>query len=207
MYTFFLKHFLRDPGSVGAIVPLSQAAVQELLKEMSERKGNQNWNILDAGAGIGNISEQIQKRMKDEDRLDLVEIDEECCELLRKKFLGDERIRIACMSILDWTPEYHYDFIVSTLPFQNFDAEMVSKILDHYMEISNEDALCSYIEYMGIGRVKELFAKEPAKSDIEKRRDLMSEFHKEHLLEQNSVYQNMLPSYVYHLQLHHHLKT
>lgn len=205
MYTFFLKHFLRNPSNVGAVVPLSHAAIDELLRDMEERADDRPWNILDAGAGVGNISEKIQRRMRPNDRLDLVEIDNECCEFLDRKFHDDKRVHIQCISIIDWNPKYQYDFIVSTLPFQNFDADFVQKIFDHYLVISSEGAMCSYIEYKGIGRLKKLFTKE--KEALEKRLDCIEEFHKDHLVEKNSVYQNFLPSNVYHLQLHQHTKT
>jgi phospholipid N-methyltransferase len=202
MYKFFFKHFMKDPANVGAFVPIMGVAIEEMIKEMRTRTGTRPWNILDAGAGPGNISEKILAKMRPDDHLDLVELDPECCDFLRDKFSDDKRVRVICASVLDWKPDYRYDFIVSTLPFNNFSSKMVRQVLDHYLEISNEDALCSYVEYMGLGKVKEMFAKAPLKLDMEKRRKFLTRFHEGHLLEQSRIYQNFLPCYVYHLQLH-----
>lgn len=201
-YKFFFKHFLRDPKNVGALVPLSQSVAEQLSKHLGLRSDDTPWRILEVGAGTGSITQTLVAQMKKQDRLDIVEIDTDCCSLLESKFRGDKRVSVHCQSILDWKPPYNYDFIVSTLPLNSFPPEMVNKIFEHYMNISTNDAICTYVEYIGIERLSLVFANKEKREIIESRRKLLKNFLRNHLLERNKVYTNFLPCYVYHVKLH-----
>lgn len=202
MYNFFFRHFLRDPKNVGAIVPLSHHVADKLVKHLSTRPDKKPWRILEVGAGTGSITKVIAAGMRKDDRLDIVEIDNDCCMLLNNKYENSNNISIHCMSILDWNPSCRYDFIVSTLPMNSFTPEFVEKILKHYQEISNKNAICTYVEYIGLERLSLVFAKKEKRKNILSRRKFLKNFHKTHLLERNQVLTNFLPCYVYHIKLH-----
>lgn len=202
MYKFFFQHFLRDPKNVGAIVPLSQSVAEQLVKHLSERSDKKPWKILEVGAGTGSITQTIIANMKTQDRLDIVEIDRDCCSLLEKKFGKTKSVSVSCLSILDWAPSYHYDFIVSTLPMNSFSPEFVEKVLSHYQKIANKNAICTYVEYIGLEKLSLVFANKEKRETISSRRKLLKNFHKKHLLEKSKVFTNFLPCYVYHIKLH-----
>jgi phosphatidylethanolamine/phosphatidyl-N-methylethanolamine N-methyltransferase len=198
----FLKHFLRNPKKVGAIVPLSKSVIKELLKHFYQRNRGNAWNILEVGAGTGNITQEILSQMDMDDSLDVVEIDQDCCRILDNRFSRDKRAKIHCLSVIDWTPQKRYDVIISTLPMNSFSPDFVKKIFSHYQQISQESALCSYVEYMGLNTLDWLFAGSAKKHVIEQRRQVIEHFQKKHLIEKSKVFTNFLPCYVYHLHLH-----
>jgi phospholipid N-methyltransferase len=202
MYRLFFQHFLRDPKNVGAILPISKQATPHLIKDLSQRAPNKQWNILEVGAGFGNISKEIAASMNPNDHLDLIEIDGECCEFLIKTFQKDSRLAVHCTSILDWTPSYKYDLIVSTLPLNSFSPEKVEKIIKHYQKISSEEARCSYVEYMGLEKINLFFGNQRTRQAISKRRMILNLFHQKYLLEKIKIFTSFLPCYVYHMKLH-----
>jgi phospholipid N-methyltransferase len=204
MYNFFFKHFLRDPKNVGAIVPLSQRVAEQLVKYFEQRPPNKPWKILEVGAGAGNITKVIAKHMKAKDHLDIIEIDADCCSLLKRNYKNNPNVWINCLSILDWKPSYQYDFIISTLPLNSFSPQFVENILNHYQNISKKEAVCTYVEYIGLERLSLLFANKEKRDIILSRRKLLKNFHKNHLLKKRKVLTNFLPCYVYSIKLHNH---
>lgn len=202
MYRFFLQHFFRNPKNVGAVAPLSQSVAHQLLKDLSQRQDNKPWRILEAGAGTGSVTKEILQLMHENDTLDIVEIDEECCKLLTERFKNEPRAQVHCLSVLDWSPSYSYDFIVSTLPMNSFSSKFVENILNHYQQISTDNAHCTYVEYIGLETLSLVFAKNEKRKTITGRRQLLSDFHKTHLIEKSKVFANFLPCYVYHMTLH-----
>lgn len=202
MYKIFFQHFLRNPKNVGAIVPLSQSVADQLVSPLCERSDKKPWKILEVGAGTGSITQAIVANMKKQDSLDVVEIDEDCCKLLEEKFHNNKKVFVNCLSILDWNPSYQYDFIVSTLPMNSFSPEFVMTVLSYYQKITNKNAICTYVEYIGVEQLSLFFAKKEKRETILSRRKLLKNFHKEHLLKKIKVYTNFLPCYVYHLKLH-----
>jgi phospholipid N-methyltransferase len=201
MYREFFEHFLRNPKGVGAIVPLSVSVSHGLVKELIERQDNKPWHILEVGAGIGNVTKDILDFMKKDDVVDVIEIDQECCRILESRFSKDPRFHLHCLSIFDWNPSEHYDFIVSTLPLNAFGPDLVEKILTHYQKISNENAFCTYVEYIGLERLSLIFAKSKKRNTIKSRRKVIDNFHRSHLIEKDKILTNFLPCYVYHMKL------
>lgn len=198
----FFLHFLRDPKSVGALVPLSQCVAERLLKPLKNRRENKPWKILEVGAGTGSITRPLLSMMEKEDSLDIVEIDQSCCGILQNKFGGDPRLKIQCMSILDWHPAFRYDFVVSTLPMNSFSADFVKKILEHYQQLSKEEGVCTYVEYMGLHQLSVVFSKGKSRKLLQTRRQILTQFHERRLVEKNKIFLNFLPCYVYQMKLH-----
>jgi phospholipid N-methyltransferase len=142
------------------VVPSSEdlsLSITKLLKEYTEKRAreeveNRPLKILEVGPGTGSFTEFIVQYMAKDDVLDLVECDESHCNTLRQKFKNDasvhcENVRVYHMSILDWNPEYEYDFIVSGLPFNVFSTDMVAQILSNYSKWIKDGGVISYFEY------------------------------------------------------------
>lgn len=202
MYKLFFKRLLQNPKHAGDIAPFSQSVVGQLSKHLDLRSDDMPWRILEVGAGVGSITRSIVPQMKANDQLDVIEIDRECCKLLKDRYKDDKRISIHCASILDWKPDYKYDFIISTLPMNSFSAEYVDQILTRYQQMGTREACCTYVEYIGLEKLSLAFANKEKRDAITNRRKLIKSYLRRHLLEKNKVFTNFLPCYVYHLKLH-----
>ena len=200
-FLLFFSSFLKDPKSVGAIVPLSQSVARELIKYFANRDRTKPCRILEVGAGIGNVSRTIVESLGKEDHFDIIEIDSSSCNILNQAFSNDSRIEIHCMSIIDWNPAYTYDFIISTLPFNSFDPDFIEKIFAHYKKLLNPNGILTYVEYVGLQQISYAFSNGPQRENIAKRIILLNEFQNKYLIEKKTIFFNFLPCHVYHLQL------
>lgn len=200
-YYLFFSNFLKDPKSVGAVVPLSQNVTKQLVKHFNNRNPKESSRILEVGAGIGNVTRSIVKCLTPQDHFDIVEIDPSCCQLLHRAFGDDPRLSIHCMSILDWQPTETYDFIISTLPLNSFNPKFVEEIFLHYQKFLKPNGVLTYVEYMGLQQISLAFSKGMKREVISKRISLLKEMHNRYLFEKKPVFSNFLPCHVYHMNM------
>ncbi len=199
-FVSFLSHYFRNPQAVGAVSALSPAVARRLLKYVKARP-DAPCKILEVGAGMGNITRPLVDLLRPGDLLDVVEIDQNCCQVLENSFQGDPRVCVRHLSIADWNPTYKYDFIISTLPFNVFPSDFLQNIITHYEELCMDNGMCAYVEYIGLQKISRLFSKQDKRLMIRKRSSMLKEYHKKYLIEKSQVFKNIFPCHVYHMQL------
>ena len=197
----FLKHFLRDPAAVGAITALNNNVAKKMVKYLKSRDYGTPCRILEVGAGTGSITKKIVPELLDHDILDLVEIDQGCCKILEDEFKAYQNVQTISRSVLDWKPEYKYDFIISTLPFNSFPANFVEKILGHFDEISASGCLCSYVEYVFLSKISQLFGDKKKRPQIKDRRKTLRNYRDGLLIERQCELLNFPPCHIYHMNM------
>ncbi len=197
----FLKHFLRNPNKVGAITALNEQVGEALVKYIRQAKTIRPLKVLEVGAGYGNISKIIVKELKGQDTLDIVEVDKKCCEHVENIFHDNKHVNIHCKSILKWSPNYQYDFIISTLPFNSYAIEFVQSVIERYENICAKGAILSYVEYSGLMRIRNTFSQGEKKSMIKIRKEFLDSFKDKFLIEKKRIINNIPPCNVYHLKM------
>jgi len=200
----FLGSFFKDPYKIGSITPSSVYLAKEITKSIEENKNDRKLRILEVGAGTGVFTEAVIKNLGDSNYVfDVIEIDENLSLLLKKNFekeIENGKVNIICSSILDWNPEYSYDYIVSGLPFNYFDCEAVKEILNKYESMINNGGLISYFEYFGMSKLKPYFLRGDRKKDFLEMLSIICEFKEKFQVEAKFVFRNILPAVVYHLK-------
>ena len=196
---FFLYALIRHPQRIGAIIPSSPFLADEIVKHI--KKKNRPIKILEVGAGTGAFTGKIIEKMTQQDTLDVVELDVNLCNILRKKFKKYKNVAIHCVSILDFRVNGAYDFIISGLPFNSFDSELVFSIIDSYRQLIKNNGIISYFEYLFAANIRRFFSTGAKRANFVKNMQILENFRKSYLFEQNSVLINVPAAYVYHLQI------
>ena len=196
----FISAFFRDPTGVGTIIPSSRFLTKAMTKYVY-RKGYYPVRILEVGAGTGAITEKIIQKMTQEDQLDVIEIDPKLCDVLTKKFEQYPNVHVHCVSILDWSTNYTYDYIVSALPFNSFDAQTVDIILNKFKSLIRDKGIVTYVELMAVSRVKKTFLRGDKRRDFANNIAYRSDFCKKYEFDKDIVMLNVPPARVYHLKV------
>lgn len=149
----FLSQSFKQASTVGAVWPssrgLSRAMVQPVFS--SPHRGGP-LRVLEIGAGVGPVTEELVSRMLPGDHLDVVELNPEFCMVLRDRFASvPVPPNIHQVSILDFKPGIRYHHIVSGLPLANFPADMVEKIYASIFELLEPDGTFVMFEHV-LGR-------------------------------------------------------
>jgi phosphatidylethanolamine/phosphatidyl-N-methylethanolamine N-methyltransferase len=142
----FLIGFFRNPVAMGSIFPSSFALTNKLVRPIKTSSDPIGRRYLEVGAGTGAVTESMVKKLSKIDHLDVVEIDPTLCDILRKKFGQYQNVKIIQASVLA-LEETPYDGIISSLPFNQFDAQFVQQVFDKYKKMMKESAFLTYYEY------------------------------------------------------------
>ena len=195
----FTRAIFRNPTGVGAAFPSSYFLAKKITKNIVAK--DTPLKILEVGAGTGVFTKEIIKKMGPNDILDVIEVDSGFCDVLNKKYRGKKNARIHCVSILDWAPNYKYDYIVSGLPFNAFGSKFVQDVLDKYKNVIVDNGILSYFEYALAGKVKKLITSGDKKTDLLKNIELRREFLEYFEFDRDFIALNIPPAYVYHLRI------
>lgn len=196
---YFLSAYFRSPSGVGSLLPsfgfLADAMTRYVDASTSPKK------ILEIGAGTGVFTEKIIEKMSDGDFLDVIEIDPELCKILEEKFSNYDNVRILCLSVLDWEPDYEYDFVVSALPHNVFEPELVDEVLKKYKKLIKNNGLMSYFELMFFARVKKVVLMGESRKKFLRIHNAVENFRKQFQFDEYMVLVNPPPARAYHLRI------
>ena len=125
--------------------------------------------VLEIGAGVGPVTDELVVRMLPGDRLDVVELNPEFCAVLRERFAGAQvQPEIHQVSILEFNPGIRYHHIVSGLPLANFPAAMVEKIYASIFSLLEPNGTFVMFEHVLGRELLNTFTTGPARRRIER---------------------------------------
>ncbi len=197
----FIKGIMRNPIEVGACAPCSKYVAKEMTRHINPT--TDKIHVLEVGAGTGAFTSEIEAKLialGQPYQFDVVEIDAGYCAVLKEKFKNNPHVVVHCVSILDWAPSYKYNYVISSLPLQNFSVEFIADILDQYESLISPDGTLSYIEYMWLPSIKMSLLRGDRKLELEQKINTLLDFRVKHGLGAEKVYLNIPPTYVYHLR-------
>ena len=123
----FIVQFFKKWKQVGAILPSSVFLVEDMLDEVDFSRARV---VVELGAGSGSFTKHILKRMRDDARLVVFEINEVFVHKLRK--IKDPRITVikdSAVNIADYLDGQKADCIVSGIPLSNLNEQIKSDII------------------------------------------------------------------------------
>lgn len=161
-----LLYFIKDLKQVGAIAPSSKFLAKDLVSQLKKRvscTGNcPPLNILEIGAGTGPLTKQIAKHIRPEDQLDVVEIHKKFFQIVKTKYRQDN-IQAYHSDILQFESSHQYDFIFSSLPYENMPEEVSRQIWEKKLSLCASDAYISYFKYVKFRNFKSDFEEKVVK--------------------------------------------
>jgi len=160
-----LLYFFKDLKQVGAIAPSSKFLAKDLVSKLKNSLSDKNCRplrILEIGAGTGPLTKQINKHLRSKDQLDIVEIHKKFYQIVLTKF-QQPNVNIHHTDILNFNPGYKYDFIFSSLPYENMPEEICKEIWQKKLSLCSADAYISYFKYVKFRNFKSDFEEKVVK--------------------------------------------
>ncbi len=159
----FYGEFRRQYRNTGSILPSSRSLARALVAPMQQMPGPRR--ILEAGPGTGAVTSEILRQLRPDDRLDIVEINENFVALLQRRFAEEplfqehrQQSNLIHAPLQDVPERGVYDFLISGLPLNNFPLALVRDIFVSYQRLLKPTGVLSYFEYLWIRRLKMPFA-------------------------------------------------
>jgi phospholipid N-methyltransferase len=163
-----LKHliyFFKDLKQTGSIAPSSKFLAQDLVSHLKERVSCDECKplkILEVGPGTGPLTKQIVKHLRPKDKLDVVEIHKKFFQIVKSRY-RQQNLQVHHADILQFQPDYKYDFIFSSLPYENMPEEISREIWKKKLTLCSDEASISYFKYVKFRNFKSDFEEEVVK--------------------------------------------
>lgn len=206
-HTLFFREFLRNFHDTGAVAPSGRWLAAALARFVAE-PGDAPRRILEVGPGTGSVTRRIVRAMRPDDRLDLVELNDQFVTRLRERFARDpafqpasDRTRVLHGAVEDLDAEEPYDLIVSGLPLNNFTGPVVEAILAQLLDLLAPGGTVSFFEYVGVRRLRGVVGR---RADRERLRDItraMQNALAKHEFQRDRITLNLPPAWVHHLRV------
>lgn len=160
-----LFYFFKDLKQVGAIAPSSKFLAKDLVSKLKQRLSSNSCaplKILEIGAGTGPLTKQITKHLRPEDQLDIVEIHKKFFQIVKTTY-RQSNIQAYHSDILQFDSDYKYDFIFSSLPYENMPEKVSRKIWEKKLNLCGPNAYISYFKYVKFRNFKNDFEEQVVK--------------------------------------------
>jgi len=160
----FIESAARDFRRTGALVPSSRALAQAMTAELV-RHYSSGASVLEVGAGTGSVTEEIVRHLSEGDRLDVCEIDRKFAGIIKNRLKQDPcfrgvaaSVRVINRPVEAFPRRPRYDFILSCLPFTNFEPHAVRDIFELYRSLLRPGGICSFYEYILVRKAARLMS-------------------------------------------------
>ena len=204
-YRLFLQEFVRRYHTTGAVLPSGRALASALCSHAG--KGDRPQQILEVGPGTGAVTSTLVQRLRPQDRLCLIEINETFVECLRDAL----RSKPAYRAVADRCDLVHgrveelpgdgfYDVIISGLPLNNFGVDDVRQILAQFSRLLKPGGVLSFFEYIAIRSVKSVVS---GRADRERLRGIskvLDETLTGREFKRDWIWPNVPPAWVHHVR-------
>lgn len=197
--TLFFSQFRENFTTTGAVAPSSPLLGRAITHPLSQRS-SRPIQVLEVGPGTGAFTSQILKHLRSGDRLEIYELNARFCEYLRQKLPWEQfqsmgiRCQLHNADVRDIGRNLQYDYIVSGLPFNNFEPELVSEILGALIDRLATDGVFSYFEYNLSHEFKSKFLKDEDRQRMIRVGKVVRAFIKQHQFGYRQVWLNLPPA-------------
>lgn len=203
----FLQSAAQDFRRTGAVAPSTRALARAMAAELVG-KYRSDASVLEVGGGTGSITKEIVRNLGPGNRLDVFEIDPRFASLLRERVHQDKgfanpgaAIRIYNQPIESIDPASRYDFIISCLPFTNFEPQMVRQIFEIYRTILKPNGICSFYEYVLMRNAAKIMSgKASERKRVTGVAKVVREYVMRYAYRREIVLRNLPPAVVYYLR-------
>lgn len=215
-YRVFWQQFRRAYHTTGAVLPSGQALAKALAHyirngEAASAAGRASVRafrrILEVGPGTGAVTGRILRDMGRDDRLLLVERNEQFVAQLRERFPIDsayndhaDRVAIVHASVEDLPESKPFDIIISGLPLNNFSAETVERILAKLRRLLAPGGTLSFFEYVAMRPFKLALSRQADRERVRGVARALGGLLKQSEIRRDCVWANVPPAWVHHVR-------
>ena len=207
-YATFFGQFRERFETTGAIAPSSRFLARSMTRYLRARPTDAPpVRVLEIGPGTGAVTGTIVKYIRENDRFDLVELNEAFADHLKQQFENDPVWnRVAAQSAVHVAPlqefssDGPYDFVISGLPLNNFPADLVVDIFEHYFKHLLPGGILSYFEYQFVRSLRTRVGAKSERARLKSIDKTMGDCCSKHRIRRDWIFPNIPPAWVQHLQ-------
>ena len=202
----FIREMRRDFLHTGALLPSSPFLGRAMAVHLRERR--RPARILEVGPGTGAITAEVIRRLQPGDQLDVVEINPRFVALLRRRLATDKRflrhehqVRVIHAPVQEVVGHEVYDFILSSLPLNNFPPAIVREVFEVFQRLLVPGGTLSFYEYVFVRHLKSPFVERRERERLQHVGWILGSYVRRFQFDRERIYVNVPPAVVRHLRL------
>jgi phosphatidylethanolamine/phosphatidyl-N-methylethanolamine N-methyltransferase len=206
-YRVFVRQFFQRYHTTGAILPSGRSLANALCRYVGDGNGAAGRAILEVGPGTGAVTARLVRLLRPDDRLTLVELNDDFVRHLNGRFAGEDDFRAAAdrskllhCRLEELDGDGCYDRIVSGLPLNNFAAAEVRQILETFARLARPGCILSFFEYVAVRKAKRMISGSSERKRLREIGDLLGELAKSREIRRDCVLLNVTPAWVHHIR-------
>lgn len=169
--------------------------------------GERPQRILEVGPGTGAVTGHIVRRLRSDDQLDLVELNDAFVAHLNRRFAGEPafqqvapRCRVLHKRVEELADDSHYDLIVSGLPLNNFSVDDVEQILRGFARLVRPGGTLSFFQYIAIRPARAMFSGRAERARLQGISRALAGLLGPHETRRDWIWPNIPPAWVHHVR-------
>ena len=157
----FWRQFRSQFHTTGAVLPSGRFLARSMARYVGQRPEGDR--VLEVGPGTGAVTSHIVRALGPNDRLDLVELNDEFVRRLNERFAGEApfcqaagQCRVLHCPVEELPLGEPYDLIISGLPLNNFSVAAVEGLLAAMRGLLKPGGKLTFFEYIAIRQARAL---------------------------------------------------
>lgn len=207
-YATFFSQFRERFETTGAIAPSSRFLARSMTRYLRARPTDSPpVRVLEIGPGTGAVTGTIVRHLREQDRFDLVELNEAFAEHLTQRFQTDpiwklvsEQSTVHGAPLQEFSSDGPYDFVISGLPLNNFPADLVTDIFEHYFRHLRPGGILSYFEYQFVRSIRTRIGSKLERARLKSIDQTMGDYCSKLRIRRDWIFPNIPPAWVQHLK-------
>jgi phosphatidylethanolamine/phosphatidyl-N-methylethanolamine N-methyltransferase len=202
----FIREVRRDFLHTGALLPSSPFLGRAMTAHLRFRR--RPARILEVGPGTGAITGEVLRRLNPADQLDVVEINPRFVALLRRRLATEKRfrpyghqVRVIHAPVQEVAGREVYDFILSSLPLNNFPPGVVREVFEVFQRLLVPGGTLSFYEYVFVRHLKTPFVERRERERLQRVGRILGSYVRKYQFDRERIYANVPPAVVRHLRL------
>ncbi|HTQ40517.1 MAG TPA: methyltransferase domain-containing protein [Pirellulales bacterium] len=218
----FLRQFFKQYHTTGSIWPSSPALAKALCRyvrsdanALAKSKAESSLGspcsgkreILEVGPGTGAVTARLVAQMQPEDRLTLVELNDDFVHHLHTRFETQPAFQAVASRTqiihapLEHLPGQHcFHLIISGLPLNNFAVSEVEQIVGIFQRLLSPGGTLSFFEYIAIRRAKALVCGPKGRARLRGIGQVLHRTLSGREIKRDWVWPNVPPAWVHHVR-------
>ncbi len=144
-------------------MPSSRYLARDAVRLVVEKLGmnhRESLSLLELGPGTGIFTEHILPNLKKGDHFDVVELNSYFYNILHRKFRFNGEVRLHHSDFLKFHPDRAYDFVISSLPYEQMPSRVTLKMWRHKLSLCKPGAHIIYYKYVNFNHFRSRFEKQ-----------------------------------------------
>ena len=203
----FLESAARDFKRTGAVAPSSSSLAAAMTSELAATRQS-SARVLEVGGGTGSITRAIVRHLSPSDHLDVYEIDPKFALLIRSRVQEDKAFGAVKSQVQVYNEPIEsiervraYDFVISGLPFTNFEPEKVRDILEIFRSVLRPGGVCTFFDYiLGREAAKIVSGNLAGRERVEAVGRIVEDYIKRYEFRHEIVFRNLPPATAHHIR-------